>query len=295
MNFLITGGTGFIGTALCDHLLAHNHQLTVKTRQQKLTNKRITLITSLAQLTGDEAFDVVINLAGEPIADKRWSKQQKREIIDSRLNVTSDLIQYFKRAKHLPEVFISGSAIGYYDGQLGEQNVDEGGQKGTGFSSAVCERWEAKALEAQNLGIRTCLLRTGIVLGREGGALHKMLPAFKLGLGGKLGSGNQWMPWIHIDDIIGIIEYLINNRALMGVFNCTAPEPVTNKIFTVALGQALKRPTVMSVPSFFLTLALGDMGNELLLNGSKIVPQKLLNNGYRFKNLTIEQALNDLV
>ena len=292
MKILITGGTGFIGTELCTRLLAEQHQLVVLTRRPEAVTSPIAAIQSLGQLDSAACFDVVINLAGEAIAAKRWSGKQKREIVQSRLNITRELITYFKAAEHPPSLLISGSAIGYYGlGKAGDEaTVDESGSGDESFSSQLCQQWEALALEATELGIRTCLLRTGIVLGR-GGALDKMLPPFKLGLGGRIGSGRQWMPWIHIADLVGIILHCIDNEGLQGPVNGTAPNPVDNREFTRTLGSVLGRPALLPLPAFIVRLLLGQMGEELLLAGRRIVPRQALDGVYHFQYPHLEPAL----
>lgn len=291
MNVLITGGTGFIGSALCARLLEGKHDITVLSRHPEAIKAPLKGIRELEQLKDDVVFDSVINLAGEPIADKRWSEQQKQRILNSRLGTTEKLISYFKTIEHKPKVFISGSAIGYYG--LGETNdsLDESATGDESFSSQLCQQWESAALQAQALGIRTCLLRTGIVLGKGGGALSKMLPPFKMGLGGTMGTGKHWMPWIHLDDLIGIILHCIHHDTLNGAINGTSPHPVSNQMFTKTLGKALHRPTLLPMPAFVIKLLMGQMGEELLLSGKKILPVKALNTGYNFKYLKLEDAL----
>jgi uncharacterized protein (TIGR01777 family) len=295
MHILISGGTGFIGTALCSYLLNKGHNIVVKTRSPQLVKSKIKGIGQLSELSTQEVFDVVINLAGEPIANKRWSTTQQRKILESRLNTTEEVITYFKETTHKPKLFISGSAIGYYG--IGETNdpIDEDSSGDDSFSSDLCTQWEKSAMQAQDLGIRTCVLRTGIVLGKGGGALDKMLPPFKLGLGGKMGSGKQWMPWIHLSDMIGIINHCINEESLHGAINCTAPNPVQNIDFTKALGKVLKRPTVFSMPAPVIKLLMGQMGEELLLAGKKVLPIKIQNAGYQFNYDCVERALSDVL
>ena len=295
MNILITGGTGFIGSELCAQLLTERHALVVKTRHPELVNGQIKGISSLSQLAADASFDVVINLAGEPIADKRWSRAQKKSISDSRLNTTQELISYFKTAQVKPKLFISGSAIGYYGVGSSTESVDETSQGDNSFSSSLCAEWEACALQAQALGIRTCLLRTGIVLGKNGGALKKMMMPFKLGLGGKIGSGRQWMSWIHMQDLLGIIDYCIKHDTLSGPINCTAPYPLTNTAFTEALGKAMQRPTLLPMPAKVVELLFGEMGQELLLAGKLVLPAKIEQAGFKFEFARLDAALSDII
>jgi uncharacterized protein (TIGR01777 family) len=295
MNILITGGTGFIGSALCSRLLDAQHHLVVLSRHPETIKPPVQGIESLDHLTDEIVFNAVINLAGEPIVEKRWSDRQKQRILSSRLDTTQALIEYFARIESKPKVFISGSAIGYYGTGRTNDPIDETGVGDDSFSSQICRQWEAVALQAQSLGIRTCLLRTGIVLGQGGGALAKMLGPFKLGAGGRMGSGTQWMSWIHINDLIGIILYCMEHDSIEGPVNGTAPTPVTNQQFTKTLGKVLNRPTFFSMPGAVITLLMGQMGKELLLTGKKILPRKIQTAGYAFQYSTLEHALSDVV
>ena len=295
MNILITGGTGFIGTALCSRLLEDKHDIVVLSRHPDAIKPPVKGIADLEQLEDDAAFDIVINLAGEPIANKRWSEQQKQRIVDSRVDTTQKLIAYLKKAAHKPELLVSGSAIGYYGIATATDFVDENASGDDSFSSQLCQQWEATALQAETLGIRTCLLRTGIVLGKGGGALSKMLVPFKMGLGGRIGEGKQWMPWVHLDDLLGIILYCIEHKSLTGAINGTAPNPVTNQEFTKTLGKVLKRPTIFPLPVIAVKLLMGQMGEELLLAGSRVLPKKISEAGYQFQYEKLEDALLNVV
>ena len=296
MNILITGGTGFIGSTLCSHLLKHKHDIVILSRHPEAIKAPVKGIANLDQLKDDVIFDIVINLAGEPIADKRWTDQQKKLIFSSRLDTTKKLIAYFKTNEHRPKLLISGSAIGYYGvSETNDLIVDEEALGDDSFSSQLCQQWEEVASQATALGIRTCFLRTGIVLGKGGGALSKMLLPFKIGLGGRIGQGKQWMSWIHLDDLIGIILYCIDNENLKGAINGTSPNPVTNQVFTKTLGSVLKRPTIFPMPSVVVKLLMGQMGEELLLKGKKILPVKVSEAGYRFRYEKLEKALLSVV
>ena len=295
MNILITGGTGFIGSVLCPRLLENEHNVVVMSRYPELLKSDVRGIKVLEELKDDVSFDVVINLAGEPIANKPWSKKQKQRISSSRLEITQKLIEYFKDVEIKPKLFISASAIGFYGVGITNNAVNEEALGDKSFSSSLCQQWEAVALQAQTLGIRTCLLRTGVVLGRGGGALQKMLFPFKLGLGGRIGKGMQWISWIHVDDLVGIILYCIDNESLQGPINGTAPEPVTNKVFAKTLGKVLKRPTFFPMPEVVIKLLMGQMGEELLLAGKKVLPEKVIKAGYKFKFEQVDKALLSIV
>ncbi|RDH84780.1 MAG: TIGR01777 family protein [endosymbiont of Galathealinum brachiosum] len=294
MNVLITGGTGFIGSALCSLLLKDKHDVVVLSRHPEKIKSPLRGISDLKQLVSDTFFDVVINLAGEPIADKKWSDQQKQKIIQSRINITQNLISYFEAMEHRPTLFISGSAIGYYGITASDEGIDETVSGDSSFSSQLCQQWESLALQAQKMGIRTCIIRTGIVLG-NGGALGKMLLPFKMGLGGIIGKGSQWMSWVHLHDLLGIILYCIDHAEMQGVINGTSPHPVTNRVFTKTLSDVLKRPSFLPMPAFVVKMLMGQMGEELLLAGKKVLPVKVLNAGYIFKYKQLKGALQDVV
>lgn len=295
MNILITGGTGFIGSMLCRHFLREKHHIVVLTRTPEKVQDSITTITAIEQLPDELSLDIVINLAGEPIANRRWSDGQKERIVNSRVNTTQHLIDYFHSCHNKPKLFISGSAIGFYGIAETNESIGEAGLGDNSFSSRLCQQWESKAVEARTLKIRTCILRTGIVLGQDGGALNKMLLPFKLGLGGKIGTGYQWMSWIHCDDVIGIIQHCIDHDEVSGYLNVTAPNPVINNLFTTTLGEVLKRPTRFPMPAWVVKLLMGEMGAELLLAGKKVLPNKILEQGYQFKFTNLKEALFNIL
>ena len=301
-RLLITGGSGFIGSYLVPVLLDHRYEVTVLTRNpdktEKQFNNRVTVtdydMEQLDLLDDQQGFDVVINLAGQRITDKRWTPNVKRQLRESRLLTTLKLIDYFQRTSKKPALFISGSAIGYY-GLQRDQLLDEQASGDSSFASTLCADWEKEAQQAEALGIRTCYLRTGIVLGNNGGALSKMLPAFKMGMGGPMGSGEQWMSWVQINDLVGIIVSIINNVEIKGAVNGTAPNPVTNKVFSSTLARVLKRPAFLPMPAFVLKLLLGEMAEELLLSGQRVIPKKMLDAGYEFQYAELDDALRDLL
>jgi len=296
MKTLITGGTGFIGSALCNELLKDkNNEITLLSRNPEKTLPQVKSINNLNTIEKNASFDIIINLAGEPIADKKWTKEQKQKIISSRIDTTEDIIEFIKNSENKPKLLISGSAIGYYGIEQSNTDHDENDMSDDSFSSDLCKKWEETALQANTYGVRTCILRTGIVLGKNGGALSKMLMPFKMGLGGKIGSGEQWMSWIHLDDLVGIILHCIKQDTLNGPINGTAPKPSTNDDFTKALGKALNRPTFMPMPKIIINMLMGQMGVELLLSGKKIMPTKALDSGYQFKYTTLDSALDNII
>lgn len=293
MKLLITGGTGFIGRSLCAHLLAGGHALTVLSRRPQrvaeLCGAAVTAVASLRELPVDSGFDAIINLAGEGIADRPWTAARKRLLRDSRIGVTAALCDWVAAASPKPALLISGSAVGYY-GNRGDLLVDEQTAAGADFAAHLCLDWEVEAARVEASGVRLCLLRTGLVLAGDGGMLGRLKLPFSLGLGGRLGDGRQWMPWIHRDDLIALIDYLLNHPTLQGPFNGCAPEPVTNAEFTAALARALHRPALLPAPAFALRLALGEMA-ELLLGGQRALPQRALEAGFLLRYPTLPQAL----
>lgn len=299
-RFLITGGSGFIGSRLIPQLLAAGNEITLLSRNPIKTaqkfNQAVHVINQLDELNDNAEFDIVINLAGQGIADNRWTDIVKQQLRDSRLKLTQSLVSYLKQLVKKPECIISGSAIGYY-GVLGDEIVDESFHQDNehNFSQKLCMDWEQEASLSENLGIRTCYLRTGIVLGPNGGALGKMLFPFKMGLGGPIGDGHQWMSWIHIDDLIGIMLFIMQNKNIRGPINGTAPNPVTNKEFSTKLGKALNRPAFLPLPSFAVRLLMGQMGEELLSSGQRVIPKKITDAGYVFQFKDLESALSDVI
>ncbi|KZN43581.1 hypothetical protein N474_20175 [Pseudoalteromonas luteoviolacea CPMOR-2] len=297
MNILITGATGLIGQELCKFLVNRN-TLTILTRSEvkarQVLPQNARFVSQLTDIDFNE-LDIVINLAGEPIADKRWSDKQKEAITSSRVGLTEQIAQQINAASTPPHTFISGSAIGFYGRQAADVTVDENFDKPFNeFSHQLCKDWENAALSAKSEQTRVCLLRTGVVLSRHGGALKKMLPAFSWGMGGPMGSGDQIMSWIHIDDMIQLILFLIKHTELEGAFNATAPNPVSNKEFSDCLANVLNRPAFLWLPESFLKWAFGEM-SDILIYGQKVIPQKALNANYRFRYTSLEEALKQIM
>ncbi|MDN3922830.1 TIGR01777 family oxidoreductase [Roseateles violae] len=298
MRILLTGGTGLIGRALCRHWAAQGHALTVLSRQSP---QRVAALCSGAQgidglqrLEGQPPLDAVVNLAGAPIADRPWTAGRRQLLWDSRVTATAALVDWLGRQAQRPPVLLSGSAVGWY-GDCGERPLDEQSAAGPeDFGAALCRAWEQQALRAEALGLRVVLLRTAPVLAPEGGMLARLRLPFGLGLGGRLGSGTQWMPWIHLDDQVGLIDFALHQPSCQGPLNACAPTPLRNADFTRALARALHRPALLPVPARLLRLALGEM-SVLLLGGQRLTPLRALELGYRFRFPMLDPALADLL
>lgn len=283
-HLLITGGTGFIGQALCPALISRGYRLTVLSRQQaekvKAACGPVTAIRSLSEIRKSEGFSGVINLAGEGIADKRWTAQRKRQLRDSRIALTQQLVATLLGCERLPEVVISGSAVGYY-GDQGQRTVTESTPPTDDFPHRLCRDWEQAIQPICDQGVRLCLSRTGLVAGKDGGFLKKMVLPFRFGVGGRLGSGEQYMPWVHRDDVVAGLIWMLENPDARGPYNLVSPDPVTNREFTRTLAKVLNRPAVLPVPAALLKVAMGEMAG-LLLGGQKAKPDRLLEEGYTF-------------
>jgi uncharacterized protein len=296
MNILMTGGTGFIGRALLNSLLKEGHKVTVLSRTPDSVNKiignELSSLSNLDQLSSQQHFQVIINLAGAPIFDNHWSDARKQVIRDSRIKLTEQLLAYIERTSVKPELLISGSAIGYY-GDQGNSVLNEVSPVHSDFSQRLCADWESTAQQAERFGVRVCLIRTGLVLAHDGGLLQRMLRPFNLGLGGTLGNGHQWMSWIHRDDWISIAKIMINNQTMQGAYNATAPHPVTNSEFTKILSQHLKRPALLPVPAWLLKLLLGER-SDLVLASQRVLPERLLAEGFSFQYPDLLSALTEI-
>jgi uncharacterized protein (TIGR01777 family) len=296
MHILLTGGTGLIGRQLCRHWSGQGYRLTVWSRKPekvaKICGAQVRGIARLEDL-GQAPVDAIVNLAGAPIADRPWTHKRKALLWNSRITLTETLLAWLETREQKPRVLISGSAIGWY-GDGGERELTEDTRPvSEDFASQLCIAWEETAQRAETLGIRVILIRTGLVLSAEGGFLSRLLLPFKLGLGGPIGNGRQWMPWIHIDDQIALIDFLLHREDASGPYNACAPKPVRNREFAKTLGSVLHRPAFMPMPSLALKVGLGEL-SLLLLGGQKALPVRLLEAGFSFRFTELRAALDDL-
>jgi uncharacterized protein len=300
MRVLISGSSGMVGSALSAFLSSSGHQINHLVRPNSPRSHRVTESVVWNPSTGQldpsllEGMDAVVHLAGQSIAVGRWTPPRKAGILESRIQGTSLLAGTLAKLRHPPRTLISASAIGFYDASS-DAILTEDSPRGKGFLADVAEQWEQATLLAAQSGIRVVRLRLGIVLSPTGGALARMLLPFRLGLGGRLGNGNQWMSWIALDDVLGGIHYLLNEETLSGPVNGTSPQPVTNLEFTRTLGRVLSRPTVATVPAGIVRLMFGEMGEELLLKGARVQPARLLSHGYQFLYPGLEGALRHML
>jgi uncharacterized protein (TIGR01777 family) len=301
MRVVITGATGFIGRALCK-ALHKDYEVIALSRDAGRAAKSVGDLAKVIEWDGrttgswfkqaNGAF-AIINLAGENIASVRWNESKKAGILHSRLDSARAVLEVIKQVDKKPTVVIQASAIGYY-GPRSDEQFDETSTPGKGFLANVCQRVESSAEEIEGLGVRCVVIRTGIVLGRDGGAFAKLVKPFRFFLGGYLGSGRQWFSWIHLEDEVAAIKFLMENEHLKGAFNLTAPQPVTMKEFSKILGKVMHRPVWLNVPAFAARIAFGEIADEMLLSGQKVLPKRLLNTGFDFKYTTVEQVLNDI-
>ena len=297
MEILITGGTGLIGRRLCEALRRAGHGLTVLSRKPAsvtaLCGAGVRAFADLRDWTPDVHFDAVINLAGEPIVDAAWSEQRKAVLLASRVGLTERLVQCIAAAEVKPSVLLSGSAVGYY-GDCGDRLLDESAPAADDFAASMCREWEQVADSARSYGVRVCLLRTGLVLDKDGGLYGKMRRPFSFGLGARLGDGRQWMSWIHSADYAAIVLGLLVDVSAQGPFNMTAPQPATNAEFTRELATALHRPALFVAPAWLLRMALQERA-YMLLGGQRVLPKKLEAAGYRFLYPDLRGALRAIV
>ncbi len=301
MKIIVTGATGLVGQALVQSLIADGHSVTrlVRGSSSPSSNDKITDVTwnpatGVVDAQALESHDAAVHLAGEPIAEGKWDEVKKKRVLESRVNGTRFLSETLAQLKAKPEAFVSASAIGFY-GNRGAEMLTEASASGDDFLSEVCREWETAALPASQAGIRVVNIRIGIVLSSEGGALAKMLTPFKLGVGGRFGDGEQYMSWITLDDVVGIIKHAITHKDLRGAVNTVAPGAVSNSEFTKTLGHVLGRPTFFAVPAFAARLVFGEMADALLLSGARVAPARLEASGYKFAYPQLEVALRHIL
>ena len=297
MRILLTGGTGLIGQALCQHWQRQGHELWVWSRDPHKVHRLCSGARSVQRL-GDldpaQPFDAVVNLAGAPIADRPWTAARRALLWRSRVELTRQLVDWIGQQPTAPRVLLSASAVGWYGDQGDTLLTEASPPGGTDFGSTLCMAWEQEAERASTHGVRVACLRIAPVLAAQGGMLARLLLPFRLGLGGRLGSGQQWMPWIHLDDLVGLFDHLLRSNDAQGAFNACAPEAVRNSDFTRALGQVLHRPTLLPAPAWALRLALGEM-SVLLLGGQHLQPQRTQASGFRWRYPRLESALAALL
>lgn len=293
-HVLITGGTGFIGTAIARQLLRNGSRVSVLTRnrtraEQHFQDARIGAVESLDELNGADVPDVIVNLAGKNLGSERWNERVKHELFASRVQTTERVVDYIARAARKPRLLISGSAVGYYGAQ-GDLELSEDSPPKKEYQSELCRQWEEAALRAEKLGVRVCLSRTGVVMGRNGGALAGLVPMFRKGLGAVVGQGDQWVSWIHLHDLLRIFLRCMADETLSGPFNNTAPHPVTNQEFAKSIAQVLHRPLLLRVPGWLLRLTMGEMAH-LYLTGQKVIPTRHLQAGFEYRYANMRSAL----
>jgi uncharacterized protein (TIGR01777 family) len=295
MKIAVTGSTGLVGADLVSFLTTGGHLVSRVVRNNP-TGSDILWNPTAGTIDAErlEGLDAVVHLAGENIAARRWSAEQKARIRDSRVQGTKLLCETLAKLRQRPRVLVSASAIGFY-GNRGDEVLTEASAAGNGFLPDVCRDWEAATKAAEMAGIRVVHVRFGVILSPKGGALAKMLTPFRLGLGGRIGNGRQWMSWISLDDVIGTINHAIATDTLRGSVNSVAPNPITNRDFTKTLGRVLRRPTIFPMPAFMARLAFGEMANDLLLGSTRVLPRALSDSGYRFLHGDLEEALRHLL
>ena len=292
MHILMTGGTGLIGTATSTALYDAGHSLTILTRRGHPATNDVTYVTALEDCA--EPVDAVINLAGAGLADRRWSEAYKRQIVSSRVDLTRDLVAWLGELEHTPKRLISASAIGYY-GAADERTFAEDGLPGAGFAAALCQSWENEAGRATECGTQVSLLRFGVVLAREGGALGKMTQSFRLGVESWLGSGEQWLSWIHLADAVRVIQHVLDYDCPADVYNTVAPEPARHRELAHEVGRQSNTWLKLGVPAFAARVMAGEMAEELLLSGQRVLPAQLLEDGFQFLYPNLKEALADLM
>lgn len=292
MKILITGASGLVGKALQKSFADKGYEMLLASRSEPKADNEIqwTVEEGFAQAERLEGIDAVVHLAGESVSSLRWTDEKKKAIRDSRVFGTRSVVDAISKLKDRPKVLVAASAIGFY-GERGDEEVNESSAAGHGFLAEVAKEWEGEARRAEDAGVRTVLLRTGIVLSKDGGALATMLLPFKMGVGGVVGSGKQWMSWIALDDHVSVINYVIENDNIRGAVNAVSPEPVTNEEFTKTMGDVLYRPTFIPLPEFAVSMLMGEMGDALLLTSTKVLPKRLEDTGFKFEQPALKGAL----
>lgn len=297
MKILVTGGSGFIGQHLCRRLAAHGHELIVLSRRPRRSARHLPeetrLIESLEAIGNDERIDGIVNLAGESLFAGRWTSRRKQALFDSRIGVTQALVSLVARLERKPAVLVSGSAVGFYGDADNAELTEDSPARKRDFGYLLCDAWEQAARPVSRQGVRLCLIRTGIVLGRDGGMLGKLWPVYRTGLGAMIGDGNQWLSWIHIDDMVAVLVRALETPGIEGVFNACAPVPVTQREFHRALAKQVNRPALLKVPSAALRLGLGEMSG-MLLGGQRVYPRRLEQQGFVFRFPDLPTALAHL-
>ncbi|MBV7338586.1 TIGR01777 family oxidoreductase [Chloroflexi bacterium TSY] len=303
MRIIISGGTGLIGRALQPILYSEHHDVIILSRSPERVRRKMHSSAQIAQWDGQsttgwghliDGADAVINLAGTGIADARWSDERKQAIQDSRVRAGEAIVQAIDAANTKPKVLIQASAVGYYGVLHGDSKVSEDSGPGNDFLAQICFDWEASTSAVETMGVRRATIRTGIVLSNDGGAWPKIKLPYSLFAGGPLGSGRQWYPWIHMEDEVRAIQFLLQTESATGPYNLTAPEPVTNKVVAKTIGESMGRPSFMPAPRLAIKLALGEM-STLLLDGQRAIPRNLLNEGFTFNYPSIDLAVQDLI
>lgn len=292
MKVLITGASGLVGTALQLSFAVKGYEMLLASRSEPRAANEIqwTVEGGFAEPERLEGIDAVVHLAGESVSGLRWTDEKKKAIRDSRVMGTRSIVEALSNLNVRPKVLVSASAIGFY-GERGDEEMNESSTAGHGFLAEVAKEWEGEARRAEDAGIRTVLLRTGIVLSKDGGALGTMLTPFKMGVGGVIGSGKQWMSWISLDDHVAAINFVIENDNIRGAVNAASPGPVTNEEFTKTMGEVLYRPTFIPLPEFAVSMLMGEMGDALLLTSTKVIPKRLEDAGFEFKYPDLKGAL----
>lgn len=296
-SILITGGTGFLGSALAFKLLhAGKHVVVFGRSSDKIVRTfgdQVQAVSQISDLPDAGSFQAIVNLAGAGIFDQRWNDKRKQVLRSSRIQLTQQLVDWIAGSEQKPDVLLNGSAIGIY-GEHGDEVLTEQSTQVVDFSQQLCADWEATALQAEALGVRVCLIRTGLVLGQDGGLLKRMLLPFRMGLGGRLGNGRQWMSWIHLQDWLALAQLMIENSTMQGAYNASAPAPVTNAEFSAALAAALNRPMLLPLPEIVLKPLLGEM-SALILGSQRVLPKRLIDQGFEFQFPQLDLALQNLL